>query len=1293
MSRARELVAALAAVAIVSVPAAARTLHVAPSTSDTPSSPRGYSTIQEAVDAAADGDVVLVGAATWLEGVVIEGKFITLRSVDGPDVTRIQASIPVSVKGPEAVGTVVEGFELRGQSIAFYGYDSGALVTDCTLTGYSVVRGAYLRNGTYELDQVRIVDCPNRGVDAMDVDLTMVDCWIEGNGWDDTEEGGAIRLDVGSVSLERCVIVDNESDSGSALWIRDGMASGTRLTVHGNRSALGGSFGGVVVVRGFATVDFTQTVFTDNVAGAVVRKSASSAEATFACTVWRNPDAARVGGGFIDPVGADGNRDVDPFYCDVASGDLAVRYGSPCEPAQSGGCGIVGAFGPDCGTPGDVLVAGTIRLPDGTPLEGVTIEATGDDADTDVTGADGVYSLALAPGAIEIAASHPDYDFFPDPRVYGELSVTAVDEDFYPYQEPRSWLVDPDGGGDATTIRAGLDLAWALDTVWVAPGYYVDGNLDLGQRPLHLASVEGPNTVSIDVGNGGDVFRILSGAPVTIEGLTLEDANHAAIIVEPGGSATVRRCVIAGNEGRDGAAIMANGELVLEASLIDRTGEGGGIWLGPSFQGSISRNIIHENRGPAIVLDANRSGDVHCNALWNNDEDAITGDFPMSWGDNGNFSADPLFCDHTADLRVDAASPCLPGQDVYGAGCGLIGPYGQGCADRAPFYAFAVSPSEAGYHAVANLAIEGRHFPPGVTVTLVAEGEPDIPVALDQVESYLLSGWADLTSARPGPRVVRVTSGSDGYDLEGRFEIPSLVVTEISPDVLSSDGVPTEVTITGFPFLASVEARFVNGAGEALPVNIVSRTLDTLVLEVDPGGARSFWDLELVHPDQDELLVEDALWIEDERRVLNVPGDYATIPIAFDVAIAGDTVRVGPGEYGGGLVLEGKHLVLQSAAGPAYTTFDGDHGKILRIIDGGDVTRVEGFTFRNGYDSYWGGAIEADGRIELANNRFEDNQATRRGGAVHVRGSIHAEGNTFVANFADFGGGAIGLLLDESYGPSTLLDNVFIENDGWQGTSILAERQSSPEIPVLEVTTSTFVRGGYPDFYRSSVATYDVHATLTHSIFTGSMTSPYVCYVDYPTRDGDAGEAKGGWGEGSSTLDCLVIDTDDPDDVDAWLYDVLAGCEVEIPSLYVLDPLFCDPDADDYRLQEDSPVAPDATACGRIGALGTGCAIVGVDPDAAPAALALGRLSPNPFNPRLRIPFDVPAPGADVRIEVFDVSGRRLRTLLDAPVAPGRHAVIWDGRSDGGSRAASGLYFVRMRADGRTFLERATLLQ
>jgi predicted nucleotidyltransferase len=81
-----------------------------------------------------------------------------------------------------------------------------------------------------------------------------------------------------------------------------------------------------------------------------------------------------------------------------------------------------------------------------------------------------------------------------------------------------------------------------------------------------------------------------------------------------------------------------------------------------------------------------------------------------------------------------------------------------------------------------------------------------------------------------------------------------------------------------------------------------------------------------------------------------------------------------------------------------------------------------------------------------------------------------------------------------------------------------------------------------------------------------------------------------------------------------------------------------------------------------------------------PTAFRLHPGSPNPFNPRTMIRYDLPTQ-APVRIAIYDAAGRHVVTLVDAPAhPPGRHQVVWDGRNAVGRGVASGIYFCRMES-------------
>ncbi len=93
-----------------------------------------------------------------------------------------------------------------------------------------------------------------------------------------------------------------------------------------------------------------------------------------------------------------------------------------------------------------------------------------------------------------------------------------------------------------------------------------------------------------------------------------------------------------------------------------------------------------------------------------------------------------------------------------------------------------------------------------------------------------------------------------------------------------------------------------------------------------------------------------------------------------------------------------------------------------------------------------------------------------------------------------------------------------------------------------------------------------------------------------------------------------------------------------------------------------------------------------------PKATALMQNFPNPFNPTTVLTYDVASAG-QVTIRVFDVSGRLIRTLLDARKEIGRHQVEWNGKNASGSMVPSGIYFYRMRTSGFDATRKMILLR
>ncbi len=95
----------------------------------------------------------------------------------------------------------------------------------------------------------------------------------------------------------------------------------------------------------------------------------------------------------------------------------------------------------------------------------------------------------------------------------------------------------------------------------------------------------------------------------------------------------------------------------------------------------------------------------------------------------------------------------------------------------------------------------------------------------------------------------------------------------------------------------------------------------------------------------------------------------------------------------------------------------------------------------------------------------------------------------------------------------------------------------------------------------------------------------------------------------------------------------------------------------------------------------------------APSVVAsLGSAFPNPVSAATRIRYSVSTPGT-VRLRIFDVSGRVVRTLVNEIMKPGEYSVAWDGMDDSSERAGSGVFFYQLDASGYRSAKKIVVLK
>ncbi|MEZ4764598.1 MAG: T9SS type A sorting domain-containing protein [Calditrichia bacterium] len=100
-----------------------------------------------------------------------------------------------------------------------------------------------------------------------------------------------------------------------------------------------------------------------------------------------------------------------------------------------------------------------------------------------------------------------------------------------------------------------------------------------------------------------------------------------------------------------------------------------------------------------------------------------------------------------------------------------------------------------------------------------------------------------------------------------------------------------------------------------------------------------------------------------------------------------------------------------------------------------------------------------------------------------------------------------------------------------------------------------------------------------------------------------------------------------------------------------------------------------------------------MDDDAAPLeGFRLQQNYPNPFNPETTIEFTMASAGR-VTLEIFDVLGRKVRTLVSDFLPSGSYSQRWNGRNDVGDLVESGVYVYRLQAGNFSRIRKMQLIQ
>ena len=93
-----------------------------------------------------------------------------------------------------------------------------------------------------------------------------------------------------------------------------------------------------------------------------------------------------------------------------------------------------------------------------------------------------------------------------------------------------------------------------------------------------------------------------------------------------------------------------------------------------------------------------------------------------------------------------------------------------------------------------------------------------------------------------------------------------------------------------------------------------------------------------------------------------------------------------------------------------------------------------------------------------------------------------------------------------------------------------------------------------------------------------------------------------------------------------------------------------------------------------------------------PVEYSLSDAYPNPFNPTTTLTFSVPMEGF-VSLNIYDITGRLVSTLVDGNLEQGYHSIIWNGMDSNGHAVSSGMYIYSLKGEGVSITKKMVMMK
>ena len=439
-------------------------------------------------------------------------------------------------------------------------------------------------------------------------------------------------------------------------------------------------------------------------------------------------------------------------------------------------------------------------------------------------------------------------------------------------------------------------------------------------------------------------------------------------------------------------------------------------------------------------------------------------------------------------------------------------------------------------------------------------------------------------------------------------------------------------------------------------------------------------------------------------NILLVPSEYATVQDAIIASSDRDTVLIAPGTYEEQINFGGKKIVVGSYAlvyGSAetfinQTVIDGSgSGSVATFNSGEDSSAVlYGLTLQNGNAEYGGGIMIESSEPTIEYLIIQNNNG-QYGGGVYARYECEPVFNhvTVINNSASQGGG---LRFRDNANPHISNCTIKWNTATSEGGGIYCNN-ANPNVSYSLITGNYAMDGGDAVYLKINCEAFFNYTTITSNGSAESNSSSGVycitnCHPQFTSTIV--------WGNRESQIEFSEASnsnmvTINYCDIEGGMEGIVTnnnGSVSWITGNIDENPLFCDSWNWDFNLAEDSPCVGTGIAGNNMGAFDVGCGPMmsaGVD---IPSRFNLKQNYPNPFNSVTTIEYYL-YNKSFINISIYDIYGRRLKTLFNKIQNQGHWSIMWDGLDENGITAPSGIYLYKLSSGDRTKTRKMFLLK